>query len=139
MKKYVLDTSAVLTLLQDEAGTEQIVAILSEHIQNKCIAMISVLTLVELYYKFNRKYDVATADKIINNIMALQLIVQDFDQSVVAIAGQFKTTGALSFADACIGALAKNEQAILVHKDPEFAILANFIQQQILPFKPKNT
>lgn len=139
MKKYVLDTSAILTLLQDEAGTEQIVAILSEHIQNKCIAMISVLTLVELYYKFNRKYDVATADKIINNIMALQLIVQDFDQSLVAIAGQFKTTGALFFADACIGALAKNEQAILVHKDPEFAILANFIQQQILPFKPKNT
>lgn len=139
MEKYVLDTSAVLTLLQDEAGTEQIVAILSEHIQNKCIAMISVLTLVELYYKFNRKYDVATADKIINNIMALKLIVQDFDQPLVAIAGQFKTTGALSFADACIGALAKNEQAILVHKDPEFAILANFIQQQILPFKPKNT
>lgn len=139
MKKYFLDTSAVLTLLQDEADAEQIVAILSEHIQNKCIAMISVLTLVELYYKFNRKYDVATADKIINNIMALQLIVQDFDHSLVAIAGQFKTTGALSFADACIGALAKNEQAILVHKDPEFATLANFIQQQILPFKPKNT
>jgi len=41
----------------------------------------------------------------------------------------------VSFADALIAAFAVRSSAILVHKDPEFEILADQVRQESLPYK----
>jgi predicted nucleic acid-binding protein len=51
------------------------------------------------------------------------------------IAGRLKVAHHLSLADALIAAFAMRHQAILVHKDPEMAVLAEFVQLETLPYK----
>lgn len=50
-------------------------------------------------------------------------------------AARFKAHFHLSLADAPIAAFARQQQAILVHKDPEFEVLAKELTQEILPYK----
>ncbi|HDH10123.1 MAG TPA: VapC toxin family PIN domain ribonuclease, partial [Chloroflexi bacterium] len=40
-----------------------------------------------------------------------------------------------SLADALIAAFAVQQGAILVHKDPEFDVLAELVRQEALPYK----
>jgi predicted nucleic acid-binding protein len=53
------------------------------------------------------------------------------------IASKIKSDYHLSVADAWIAALAKQRNAILVHKDPEFEQIESEIQVLKLPYKTK--
>jgi len=70
-------------------------------------------------------------------INTLPLTQIDVNASQIEIIGELKATKYLSFADSCVAGLAKSEQAILVHKDPEFAQIEPEIQQFKLPYKSK--
>jgi predicted nucleic acid-binding protein len=70
-------------------------------------------------------------------INTLPLTQIDVNTSLIEIIGELKATKYLSFADSCVAGLAKSEQAILVHKDPEFGQIGPEIQQFKLPYKSK--
>ncbi len=59
----------------------------------------------------------------------------DSNQELGLLAGQVKANYRLSFADAWIAATAIEFDAILVHKDPEFLELKNWIKMLELPYK----
>ena len=138
MKAYVFDTSALLTYLQNEAGADIVAELLSKALMAECKILFSTLSLVEIYYKAYRHLDGRAADELMNNIAQLPMQIVAFDANLVGFAGQYKATGQVSFADACIAALARHYQAILVHKDPEYQRAIHDIEQLVLPFKPKN-
>ena len=60
------------------------------------------------------------------------------DENDIAAVGAIKAAHALSFADCCIAGLAKEKNAILIHKDPEFEKVEHEISQHKLPYKTKN-
>lgn len=136
---YVFDTSAVLTYLQNEEGADVVELLLLRHANNEIKIAVSVLSLVELRYKLQRQYNLITVDKIINDVLALNLQVINFDMSLVKLSATYKSSGKLSFADACIASTAKQLNAILVHKDPEYGSLMGDVKQLALPFKPKQS
>ena len=51
MKRYLLDTSALLTLRDDEPGTQQVAHILSPTKTEKYRSMGCFITLMEVFYR----------------------------------------------------------------------------------------
>lgn len=128
--KYLLDTSAVLTFLEDEAGAERVEALL-RHEQ----VLLPYLALLETYYITLQEKSEDVADKRYALLKQLPVtILWDVDEPTLLTAGRFKAYYRLSLADAIIAAFAARQEALLVHKDPELEALKELVQQEILPY-----
>jgi predicted nucleic acid-binding protein len=129
--KYLLDTSAVLTLLEDEEGAERVETLL----RNEEI-LLPFLVLLETYYITLQEQSEDVADHryaLLKQLPATHL--STVDEPTLLTAARFKASLHISPADALIAAFAERQGAILVHKDPEFTALPNEVQQEILPYK----
>lgn len=129
--KYLLDTSAILALMEDEEGSDRVEEILR---QEKVILPFPVL--LEAYYISLQEKSKPEADRryaLLRHLPTSQL--WQVDEPTLLTAARFKAHFHLSLADALIAAFAQQQQAILVHKDPEFEALAAEVAQEILPYK----
>jgi predicted nucleic acid-binding protein len=128
---YVLDTSALFALIEDEAGAARVEELLgSGHV---CLPFVVGL---EAYYITQQERSQDEAEQRLARIR--QLPVRWLDQlsdTVLMTAGRFKAMHRLSLADALIAAFAGDLGAILVHKDPEYDALATVLEQERLPAK----
>jgi len=130
-KPYLLDTSAVLTFLEDEPGAQRVEQILREG-----QVIIRFLALLETYYISLQETTEATADTRYALLKDLpSTFLYDMDEPTLLTAARFKAQHRLSLAGAMIAAFAVREGAVLIHKDPEFEPLANQLKQEILPYK----
>ncbi len=128
---YMLDTTAVLTLLEDEEGAERVEALL----RNEEIVM-PFLVLLETYYITLQEQTEDIADQ--RYALLKQLPVEylyNVDEPTLLTTGRFKSRYRISLADALIAAFAVQLEATLVHKDPELEILGKQVKQEILPYK----
>jgi predicted nucleic acid-binding protein len=128
---YLLDTSAVLTLLEDEEGAERVETLL----RNEEIVL-PFLVLLETYFITLQEQTEDIADQ--RYALLKQLPVKylfNVDEPILLTAGRFKSRYRISLADALIAAFAVQLEAILVHKDPELEILGEKVKQEILPYK----
>lgn len=129
--KYLLDTSAVLTFLEDEDGAERVETLLRQE-----QILLPYLVLLETYYITLQEQPEDVADKRYALLKQLpSTILWDMDEPTLLTAGRFKAHHRLSLADAIIAAFALRQGAILVHKDPELEAVAETVQQEILPYK----
>lgn len=135
MDRYVLDTSALLTLIENEEGVDYVEYLLIEAAKCEIELFISVISCIEVFYISLQEQSLDIADERIELIKALLLIIEAVDENLIKTAGKIKAENRISFADSCIAALAKEKEAILVHKDPEFEQLKKEIVQKILPYK----
>ena len=62
-------------------------------------------------------------------------ILWDVDEAFLLRAATLKAKNKLSFADAMIASYAMENDAILVHKDPEYESLSNQVELKTLPYK----
>lgn len=128
---YLLDTSAILTLLEDEAGAQRIETLLRRE-----EILLPFLALLETYSITLREQSEDVADKRYALLKQLPAtILWDVDEPTLLTAGRLKASHRLSLADALIAALAVRHRAVLVHKDPELAALSNLVQVETLPYK----
>lgn len=130
-ESYLLDTSAVLTFLEDEAGAQRV-----EEIIRAGRTVIPFLALLETYYISLQETTEAIAEKRYALLKQLPArFLYDVDEPTLLTAGRFKARHRLSLADAFIAAFAVREGATLVHKDPEFESLPKQVKQEALPYK----
>jgi len=130
-ERYLLDTSAVLAFLEDEAGAQRV-----EEIIRAGGAVIPFLALLETYYISLQETTEPIAEKRYALLKQLPArFLYDVDEPTLLTAGRFKARHRLSLADALIAAFAVREGAILVHKDPEFKSLSKQVKQEALPYK----
>jgi len=128
---FVLDSSALLTLIEDEAGANRVEDVLRRH-----RALLPWVALMEVYYITKREQGQLEADRRHTLIKQMSAeILWDADEPTVLLAGDLKAALRLSFADALIGAIARRHDAILLHKDPELAALAGQQAVEALPYK----
>ena len=130
-KRFLLDTSALMTLIEDEAGANRVEELIS---QGRAILPWPVL--LELYYITRQESGPAEADR--RYALASRLNVQvlwEMDELTVLTAGRLKAEHRVSFADALIAAFALRTGAILVHKDPEYDALDGVLDMERLPYK----
>lgn len=128
---YLLDTSAIMTFLEDEEGAQRVETILRRE-----EVLLPFLALLETYYITLQEQPEDVADKRYALLKQLPAtILWNVDEPTLLTAGRLKATYRISLADALIAALAVRNKAILVHKDPEIAALSEIVQLESLPFK----
>ena len=134
-ERYILDTSALICYLEDEDGTS-IVDKLIQHAENQIIDLIVVFaSMMEIYYITWQEQGLAAAEERDELLRRLPLNRVDSSPELERLAGSFKARYHLSFADAWIAAVAKQLDALLVHKDPEFEAIESEIRTLKLPYK----
>ena len=135
MKRYVLDTSALLTLRDDEPGAERVAEVLHLAAKNKARCYGCFISLMEVLYRVWRDEDEAGGRLAYQQCLALPVEWVQDSEALLLMAAELKALYPLSLADAWIAACAREQGAVLMHKDPEFHILP--IEQEALPLKQK--
>jgi predicted nucleic acid-binding protein len=129
--KYLLDTSAVLTLIEDEPGADRVKEIFK---REQVILPWSVL--MEVYYMtFYEKGQQEAETRFAMLRHSSADIIWEMNEAVTLLAAKIKSKNKLSFADAIISSLAIQNEAILVHKDPEYEQLLGQLEMEALPYK----
>lgn len=129
--KYLLDTSAVLTLLEDEEGADRVETLL----RNEEI-LLPFQVLLETYYITLQAETEDVADQRYALLKQLPAtFLSNVDEPTLLTAARYKARYPISLADALIAAFAVRQEAILVHKDPELEVLSKSVQQETLPYK----
>lgn len=128
---FLLDTSAILTWLEDEVGVERVDELLRDQ-----FVLFPWTTLLEAYYITEQEQGEDAALERYTALIRLPVtILQTVDDSVALAAGRIKARYRLSFADSLIAAYAQVHGATLVHKDPEYEQLADVIRTDALTYK----
>ena len=135
MKRFLLDTSALLTLRDDEAGAERVAEVLGLAISGKAKCYGCFITQMEVYYRVWRDEDKHAGQLAYQQCLALPIEWMSNSDSILAKAAEYKALYPLSIADAWIAACAAIQGAVLLHKDPEFKPLP--VLQEFLPLKAK--
>ena len=131
---FVLDTSAILALWNEEDGASIVEKILRERSGNRKI-YISFMTFMECRYRLWKDQGRDAADEIFRALSLLPAIRVDVDDRLLLIASELKAQHNISVADSWIIATAMVCNAALVHKDPEFDALSDKVTMKRLPYK----
>lgn len=132
---YVLDTSAWLTLIEDEAGADLVEEILEKAKTGEVVVLVSFMSFMEVYYITLQERDQSEALVRVDLMAALPVLRVESTEALSILAGELKASHHLSVADAWIAALAREQNATLVHKDPEFEQVEATIKVLKLPYK----
>ncbi len=132
MKQYLLDTSALLTLRDDEPGAEEVAKILVQAEQDKVKVFGCFMTLMEVFYRVWKDEDETAGRLAYAQCKSLPIVWVHENVEMLEQAAELKATFRVSLADAWIAACAIIHDATLIHKDPEFNALKSIRQTALL-------
>jgi predicted nucleic acid-binding protein len=93
------------------------------------------MSFMEVYYITLQERDVDEALERVELMAAIPALRVESTRALGILAAELKGAHRLSVADAWIAALAKERDATLVHKDPEFEQVETIVQTLKLPYK----
>jgi len=129
-ERFVLDTSALLAFMTGEEGADTVERILLGK-ENRLFIPWAVL--FEIYYVTKRTRGDKEADKRFVLIKELPVsVLWHMEEPDVLTSARIKAQFRVSFADSIIAAMALRQDAILVHKDPEYECLSGTIKMRSL-------
>jgi predicted nucleic acid-binding protein len=131
-KLFALDTSALLTLWNDEPGADKVEKVLKG--KNNSV-IVSFMSYMECYYRIWKNCGREKGREIYAYLFTLPVERIEPGEEILQTAAEIKATCAVSVADSWIIATARIKDAILVHKDPEFLQVKSTVQLYNLPFK----
>jgi predicted nucleic acid-binding protein len=134
MNDYLLDTSALLALRDNEPGAGRVAALLEAAAQGELSCHACFMTQMELLYRVWK--DEGEEAGRTAYALCLNLPITWLHESVELLerAAEIKACFPLSLADAWIAAAAQLLDAVLVHKDPEFERVSD-LKQECMPYK----
>jgi predicted nucleic acid-binding protein len=134
-ESYVLDTSAVFALWNDEEGADTV-----EHILHSgAPVLVSFMTIMEGRYRLWKNAGKETSDEFSKYLSLLPVRQIDMTNTIFENAIEIKATNSLSVCDSWIIATAVATKSILVHKDPEFEQVTKMVLLKTLPYKGRRT
>ncbi len=120
MSSYVLDTSALFTILNDEEGIETVLNLLGTAQSGEVTIYLPFMALMELAYLSLRRHDKQKTQWALNLVKAWPVEEKYPTEAWLHEAARVKAMRQVSLADAWICSLALLLGAQLVHKDPEY-------------------
>jgi PIN domain nuclease of toxin-antitoxin system len=116
--RYILDACALIALLKDEAGAEEVSAIFNEAFKGDALISMNKINLLEVYYDVYRSTDRETADNVVFELKKRPIaIVSEISDAVFTEAGRLKATYRISLADSIALAEALVSDGLLVTAD----------------------
>jgi predicted nucleic acid-binding protein len=131
---YVLDTSALFALWNEEDGASTVEKILRVRPDHRKI-YVSFMTFMECRYRLWKDQGRDAADEMLRSLSLLPITRVDVDDALLSTASELKANYKISVADSWILATAIERHATLVHKDPEFDALSDRVTMKRLPYK----
>ena len=124
MPAFCLDTSAILTLRDDEPGAERVAMLLEG--PDPCFACF--MTRMEVLYRVWKDEGERSGRLAYEQLQSLPIQWVDQTEPLLLEASRIKALHRLSVADAWIAAAALLCRATLLHKDPEFEAITELDQ-----------
>ena len=130
-KTFVLDTSALMAFIEQEDGAERVRDILRKH--SIILSWLSILEAVYISQRELGEEEAITRYALLKKLNAE--IIWNADEALLLNASKIKSANSLSLADSIIAAIALQNQATLLHKDPEYEQLHGIVEMEFLPHK----
>lgn len=133
LNDFVLDSFAILSLLNDDRGAGRVEELLRDARSGTVTLGMSLINLGEAAYIVQRRHgeeDVRTLLALLNTL-PVEYFAADYER--VLTAAYFKAEYPIAYADAFAAALAAELQAVLITGDPEFKALEEKIRIEWLP------
>jgi ribonuclease VapC len=130
MKRYVLDSYAMIAYFEDEPGADRVAQILRQLIQGKAKGYMSVVNWGEVYYNTMREEGVAEAEKVILQLDKFPIQIIEVNRDFAYEAAKLKGKYRIAYADCFAVALSVKLNASLVTGDSEFKKLKERISIQ---------
>ena len=124
MPAFCLDTSAILTLRDDEPGAERVAMLLEG--PDPCFACF--MTRMEVLYRVWKDEGERSGRLAYEQLQSLPIAWVDQTEPLLLEASRIKALHRLSVADAWIAAAALLSRATLLHQDPEFEAITELDQ-----------
>lgn len=134
MPSYVLDTSALMTVFEQEDGALQVLEILQNSREERARVYLPFMSLMEFEYLTRRRFPAAIAEGALRMLRSWPVERMESFPEWGSRAAWVKSRAPLSVADAWNAALALMLEAELVHKDPEFDEVPD-LRHRRLPYK----
>lgn len=134
MNRYLLDTSALLALRDNEPGAERVATLLEAAARGDFTCHGCFMSQMELLYRVWKDEGESAAREAYGICLRLPIVWLHESPELLEHAAVIKACFPLSLADAWIAASALQLDAILIHKDPEFVKVAD-LKQETLPYK----
>ena len=135
MKKYVIDSFAMIAFFEDEPGAGSVALILQSLVDRKAKAYMSVINWGEIYYNTMREQGHETAEKVIGQLKQYPIELIDADKELTYEAAKLKGRYTIAYADCFAAALSHRLNAVIVTGDPEFKKLGKEYSVQWLDTK----
>jgi len=140
MSGHVMDTSAILCVLDQEDRADRVLEVLDSARGRSPDASTTVfvpfMSLMEIEYWLQRRLPLREAERIALLVENWPVSVEESTPEWRREAARVKAAYSLSVTDAWIASLAILRDATLVHKDPEFDQVAG-LKVERLPSKPR--
>jgi len=121
---FVVDTSAILCVLFQEEGANQVVEILNAPRgpgqRDRTLVFVPFVALMEMEYWLLQRLSPGEVERTMLMVGSWPVVITESNEEWRHRAARIKAENPLSLADAWIASLAMLEGADLVHKDPEF-------------------
>ena len=127
--RWLLDTSALLALRDDEDGAERVAQLLQSAQGGESRCLVCFMSRMEVLYRVWKDEGERNGRLADAQLQSLPIDWVPCSDALLEQAAAIKACHTLSVADAWIAAAAQREGAVLVHKDPEFRALDQMTQE----------
>ncbi len=132
---YVLDSFAVLALLQGEEGGQRVLELLRRGERGEVRLVMTWVNVGEVVYVVERRRGKGAVYRMLALLEAAPLEMVEGGRELALMAGGLKARYAIAYADAYAAALAVREGGKVVTGDPEFRQLEGVVDVFWLPQK----
>jgi len=119
MRRYVLDSYAMIAYFEDEPGADRVSQVLRQLVQGKARGFMSVVNWGEVYYNTMREQEVVEAEKVILQLDKFPIQLVEADKDLAYEAAKLKAKYRVAYADCFAVALSVKLNASLVTGDRE--------------------
>ena len=130
MKRYVLDSYALIAYFEDEPGADRVALVLKQLIKGKAKGFMSVVNWGEVYYNTMREQGISEAEKVIVQLDKFPIQIVDVNKELAYEAAKLKGEFRIAYADCFAVALSVKLGAAIVTGDPDFKKLQERISIQ---------
>ena len=130
MKRYVLDSYAMVAYFEDEPGADRVALVLKQLIKGKAKGFMSVVNWGEVYYNTMREQGISEAEKVTLQLDKFPIKIVDVNKELAYEAAKLKGEFRIAYADCFAVALSVKLDAAIVTGDPDFKKLQERISIQ---------
>jgi len=132
LDRFVLDSFALMALLQDEPGASQVQRLLQRAARGECELFMTVLNLGEVLYTVESRRGLQASQEMLAAIDQFPIEIVEVDRPMALSAARLKAAAGVGYADCFVGALAQHLGGTIVTGDPDFHRIEDVVSVQWL-------